>query len=304
MAVNLHQIYRWYKMLTGQSVWHVNQDIGKFYSSVKLCGYYNNLTEKVTRMPDYLDSEELPQLNLAGGKFVYFPVAIFQYGLGCYDLYLQTSEEKYLKKFLQCANWAYEHLDKQGRWNNFFYVYPNNPYGAMAQGEGVSLMLRAYVETQDERFYIASKQAIDFMLSPIEKGGTTIYKNDKVIFMEYTHLPVVMNGWIFSWWGLYDYILVSGDHGYYKSLLNESLTTLMQMLPEFKCFYWSKYDLGGKLASPFYHNLHIAQMQAMFTLTKQNLFKEYAELWTKQQNNIALKVFAFLHKTFQKLLEK
>ena len=177
-------------MLTGQSVWHVNQDIGKVFSSNSLSGYYNNLTEKVTKMPQYLDNEDLPQLNLAGGKYVYFPVAIFQYGLGCYDLYLQKNDSKYFKKFLQCAYWAYDNIDTIGRWNNFFYIYPEHPYGAMAQGEGVSLMLRAYKETKDEKFLSTSKKAIEYMLLPLEKGGTTKYDGEDVIFMEYSALFV------------------------------------------------------------------------------------------------------------------
>ena len=86
MAVSIHQIGRWYLMLTGKSVWHVNQDIGKCFAKDEIRGYYNNMTEKVTRMPDLLDSDEMPKLNLAEVKFTYFPVAIFQYGFGCYDV--------------------------------------------------------------------------------------------------------------------------------------------------------------------------------------------------------------------------
>ena len=70
-------------MLTGKSVWHVNQDMGKCFEKDEILGYYNNMVEKVTKMPELLDSTELPKLNLENGKFTYFPVAIFQYGLGC-----------------------------------------------------------------------------------------------------------------------------------------------------------------------------------------------------------------------------
>jgi hypothetical protein len=53
-----------------------------------------------------LDGDELPKLNLEGGKFTYFPVAIFQYGFGCYDLYLQTKDKRYDCKFMQCVEWT------------------------------------------------------------------------------------------------------------------------------------------------------------------------------------------------------
>ena len=41
-------------MVTGKSVLHVNQDIGKCFSTEEVKGYYNNLTEKVTMQPQLL----------------------------------------------------------------------------------------------------------------------------------------------------------------------------------------------------------------------------------------------------------
>lgn len=289
-------------MLTGKSIWHVNQDIGKCFSVDSIKGYYNNMTEKVTKMPELLDNDNLPLLNTGNGE-VEMPVAIFQYGLGAYDLYLQTGGEKYLKKFNQTVEWTVAHQDEKGRWNTFFYVYPEHPYGAMAQGEGTSLLLRAYIHSGNREYLEAAKKAIDFMLLPVDKGGTTIYDKDNVVFAEYTHLPVVMNGWIFAWWGLYDYIMATKDEGVYKEKLDKSVSSLLSYLPRFKSFYWSKYDTAGMMASPFYHNLHIAQMQAMYQLTGNETFAIYAKKWSKQQHNIVCKTMAFVKKAKQKLAE-
>ena len=289
-------------MLTGKSVWHVNQDIGKSFAIDSLKGYYNNMTEKVSKLPELLESDRLPLLEV-GKNQVEMPVTIFQYGLGAYDLFLQCGDEKYLKKFMQCVKWTLLHQDNKGRWNNFFHVCPDNPYGAMAQGEGASLLLRAFVYTGEEKYFVAAKKAIDYMLLSVTEGGTTLYDNEEVLFAEYTHLPVVMNGWIFSWWGLYDYVLVTSDKGHYKQILDASCDSLEKNLSKFKTFYWSKYDLGGKMASPFYHNLHIAQMEAMYQLTGRVVFREYAQRWKRQQRNILCKSIAFAEKAFQKLLE-
>ena len=81
----MHQIKRWYLMLTGKSVWHVNQDIGKCFAKDDIRGYYNNMTEKVTKMSDLLYSDEMPKLNLAEGKFTYFSIVIFHCVLSPYD---------------------------------------------------------------------------------------------------------------------------------------------------------------------------------------------------------------------------
>ena len=296
------QVKRWYLMLIGKSIWHVNQDMGKCFAVDSIKGYYNNLTEKVTKLPDLLDNKKLPLLNI-GQKEVEMPVAIFQYGLGSYDLYLQTGDKRYREKFIVTVDWAIENQDEKGRWNTFFYVYPDSPYGAMSQGEGASLLLRAYILSGDEKYLKAAKKALDYMLTPVEKGGTTFYQNDDIIFAEYTHLPIVLNGWIFAWWGLYDYVLATNDKSYYSESLEKSCASLEKYLPLFKASYWSKYDLKGKLASPFYHKLHIAQMQAMYQLTGHVVFKQYAERWAKQQKNPFCKSTAFLKKAFQKLAE-
>lgn len=303
MAVSMHQIKRWYLMLIGKSIWHVNQDIGKYFDKNEIRGYYNNMTEKVTKMPELLGKDELPKLNLESGKFTYFPVAIFQYGLGCYDLYLQTQDERYINKFKQCVEWTMEHQDNKGRWNNFSHYCPDTPYSAMAQGEAASLLVRAYVYTHEKSYLDAAKKSIDFMLLPIEDGGTTKYIGDDAYLMEYTFKGIVMNGLIFSWWGLYDYVRITNDTAKYKEALIQTLNTLIKILPRFKCQYWSMYSLDGLIASPFYHNLHIAQMQAMYQLTGNSIFDKYAKQWTRQQKNILCKGMAFIKKSLQKIFE-
>ena len=288
-------------MLTGRSIMHVNQDLGRHFSASEIKGYYNNLTEKVTRQPELLDTDELPTMLTEHFNRVSFPVDIFQYGLGAYDLFIASEgkDEQYLRKFIQCAEWTIDHQEPSGAWNNFFFRYPQHPYGAMAQGEGCSLLLRAYTHTGEKRFLDAAHQAIDFMLKPLSEGGTT--HGD--ILMEYTHLPAVMNGWIFAWWGLYDYVLGTHDKGSYKDKLEKSCQALEKLLPKFSNSYWSMYDLDGHIASPFYHHLHIAQMQAMHQLTGHDIFRQYAERWEKAERRPTAKMRAFVRKAWQKVVE-
>lgn len=290
-------------MITGQSVWHVNQDLGRCFSKDEIRGYYNNMTEKVTKMPELLGNDELPQLEVGNDKKVYFPVAIFQFGLGAYDLYLQTSDDRYERKFIQCTKWAFEHQDDQGRWNNFSHIFPDAPYGAMAQGEGTSLLVRAYQYTKDAKYLDAAKKALDFMLLSIEEGGTTKYEGDNAYLMEYTFKGMVLNGAIFAWWGLFDYVLATNDKGKYLEAQKQTLQSIIRILPKFTNSYWSIYSLDGLMASPFYHHLHIAQMRAMFQLTEEELFSMYAEKWEKNERNPISKMRAFIIKAIQKLTE-
>jgi D-glucuronyl C5-epimerase C-terminus. len=301
MAITSYNLKKWYKMLAGKSVLHVNQDIGKCFSVIEIKGYYNNLTEKVTKEPELLEFDELPKLVIENGDEINFPVAIFQYGLGAYDLFLTSSDEKYLRKFRQCVDWAIKHQEDSGAWSNFFYIYKEHPYGAMCQGEGASLLIRAYKQFKDESYIVAARKAIEFMLKPVEQGGTSVYTAGLVL-LEYTHLPVVLNGWIFSAFGLYDMSLITKEKQY-KEAFEKTINTMLNKLAQFDNGYWSLYDLDGKITSPFYHNLHIAQMQALYQITGNKIFNEYVERWQKFQNSFWKEKRALIKKAIQKVME-
>lgn len=101
---------------------------------------------------------------------------------------------------------------------------------------------------------------------------------------------------IFVWWGLYDYVLVTKDP-YIEIICQNSLLTLVNTLNTFSNSYWSLYGQSAKIASPFYHNLHIAQMQAMYKLTNEQIFNDYAILWKRKQANLLCKCRAFICKS-------
>lgn len=290
-------------MLTGQSILHANQNIGQTFSRTELKGYYNDLTEKVTRLPELLQTSQLPQMQTPKGDYITFSVGIFQYGLGAYDLYLTSKDTIYYQKFWQTIDWTLKHQKDDGSWDTFSWLCPDAPYGAMAQGEAISLLLRAYKETSDGKYLKAASNAVSFLLKPIEYGGCTLYQGRDVFLLEYTNKPAVLNGWIFAWWGLYDYVLVTNDMDV-KQKCDASLSTLVNSISLFSNTYWSLYDLSGKMASPFYHNLHIAQMQAMFQLTNMQIFKDYEIMWRGYQRKIWCKSLAFIYKAWQKIIER
>ena len=299
MGVSLYKIKKWYKMLAGKSISHVNQGVGTCYSKTEVAGYYNDLTEKVTRDdPDVL----VPKYHVDTGEKIYFSIGIFQYGLAAYDLYLRSGENSYRKKLLACADWAAENQQDDGGWVTFAYKNPECPYSSMAQGEGISLLIRAHVVTKEEKYIRAAECAKDFMLKPISEGGTTGYENGDVIFYEDTCNPVILNGWIFSLWGLYDYCKsVRDDRA--KNMLTATLNSLKKKLPEFDMGYWSKYEDGKRICSPFYHKLHIAQLRVMYDLFGDEIYRKYADKWEKYQKSFWKPKKAFLKKATQKIFE-
>ena len=284
-------------MLMGKSVYHVDQKLG---TNIDKGGYYNDLTQKVIMGDDSLDKNGIPILTHCNGKKVYMPTMIFQYGLGAFDLWLTTGEEIYKDKSVKCAKWALDNQNDDGSWDNFSYIYPDNPFSAMSQGECASLLLRIYHLTKDETLLSAAKRAIDFMLIDVKNGGLTQYSDNEMMLLEYTHLPVVLNGWIFAAWGLYD---LSRELPTYKRDFIKTINTLEKVIPSFDSGFWSLYNSNGLICSPFYHKLQIAQLNAMYCITEVGIFDEYSKKWERYRSKRINRIRAFLLKAFQKITE-
>ncbi len=291
----------WFLMLSKKSVEHVEQGLGKQFVVGHVKGYFNDMTGKVLFQKDIIENDELPKVKTIDKGYINFPVAIFQFGLGLYDMYLETNDEKYISKFYQCADWALNNQLENGAWDNFSFIYPNYPYGAMCQGEGISLLVRAYLKSGNQKYLLHAKKAFDFMSVSINDGGTTYYSNDgDVIFLEYPQFKEVLNGWIFALFGVYDLSLVISDTKV-KKLLNQSIDTLKNKMKFFDLHYWSKYDANGRIASSFYHKLHIAQLKALSLTFQDKLFEEYFFKWERVSKKAVCRFRAFLIKSYQKL---
>lgn len=301
----LKLLKRWINMLTGKSAFHVEQGKGKCYSLNEVQGYYNDLTNKVSEKT-ILDKNGIPVNVTIANVEAYFPITIFQYGLGLYDLYLLENDKKNLEKFIKIADWALNNQEKNGMWDCMEKLKDSahETQSAMCQSEGASILLRAYIETKEKKYYQAATKAIDFMISSIDEGGTCTYEKERVIFQEYVseHNLSVLNGWIFSIFGLFDYTLVNCDKKYAK-VLNKSVECMAKELKKYDRKFWSNYDQKGTIASPSYHNLHIKQLRLMYEMFGNKEFLIYANKWENYEKSKFKKMLAMAVKLKQKILK-
>lgn len=123
MAISLFKIKKWTNMILGRSSYHVNQTEGKCYSVNQIKGYYNNLTEKITRFQ--VPGNEIPITHHDNGTVEYFSIAIFQYGLAAYDLWILNNDKSNLEKFKNCVDWAMENQENSGAWKPLINKIPN-----------------------------------------------------------------------------------------------------------------------------------------------------------------------------------
>lgn len=174
----------------------------------------------------------------------------------------------------------------------------------MTQGEGISVLVRAYTLTQNSAYVEAARRALGPMQKPIEDGGTCRVVPEGLILEEVPaeDYKAILNGWVFALFGLYDFLLVE-DSSEARQMLKKSLSALVAYLPSYNAGYWSYYDLSGHLASPFYQRLHIAQLEALSLTFPEYayLFGQWREQFMRQDANLLCRARAIVAKAFQKL---
>jgi hypothetical protein len=301
MGINKYNLKRWFEMIFNRGVFYVNQPLGLFKNELRLNYYYNDLSEKVHRGYNNLDENNIPIFTTIDKKLVHMPIMIFQYGLGAFDLWLKTKDINYLNKAILCSNWAIKNQKSDGSWDCFSYIYPNYPNSSMAQGQAISLLLRVSTVNYSVEYINAAHKSMLFLSKDIRDGGTTLYQDDQVFFMEYTNFPVVLNGWIFTLFGIHDYNIFF-NNPMYKDLFNKSINTLSLYLHKFDTGFWSKYDSNSIISSPFYHKLHIDLLKALYLISNINVFNKYSEKFMVYYKNTFYKIYAILIKITQKIL--
>lgn len=174
----------------------------------------------------------------------------------------------------------------------------------MTQGECISAFVRAWKLTGDPEFAEGARRSLDLMTRPIESGGTAIYDGGSLFLEEAPSHPrsSILNGWIFALFGMYDFWLAFKDENA-RELCGRSFTTLKLHLNDYDTGYWSYYDVQGHLSSPFYHELHIHQLNALAILDSDAIITSYRDRWMKYQRVWVNQVRALGVKALQKLRE-
>lgn len=300
----LNMLRRWINIALGKSATAIRQDAGRYFQTTELAGYYNDLTGKISNAT-LVDKEGIPLSQIGKEEYAYFPIAIFQYGLGMYDLHLAGDTRADRAVLDRIACWALENQRVDGSWDCFGPVKSQYyTVSSMCQGEGASFLFRMWKLSGKEVFLHAGFKAVDFMLRPYEEGGTAILEETGLFLEEYPQHPrrTVMNGWIFSIFGLYDAALL--DPARYQAALSQTVNTLKSHLSDYDTGFWSGYDVSGRIASPAYHSLHIAQLTVLGQLLDEPAFNALAEKFAAYAQKKMNRVRAIALKVVQKLLEK
>jgi len=298
------------------SFWHGEPTVNDLAKYDELDQYYMSFHRKAEYQGSY-DKKGIPQLNYQGDIGIqYNPIAIAQWSLGNYNLWKKNNSQDCYKKFIKGADWLHNNLNLNNEniyvWQHHFnWVYKENLinpwHSGLAQGQGLSVLVRAYQISQNQKYLESAKKAYQSFLIDTSKGGVTFTdKDDNVWIEEYimkkspTH---ILNGFIWGLWGVYDYWLLTKDDSV-KKLFNRYIKTVLNNVEKYDIGYWSLYELSNlkikMRASIFYHKLHIVQLQILFNMTGIEDFKNVSEKW----NNYLNKKFNVFKATIMKVLFK
>jgi len=204
--------------------------------------------------------------------------------------------------FLHAADWFLHNQDPRGGWpaqvtfNKGRKKYPEAEelrpgwYGAMCQGQGISVLVRAHLATGLPAYLEAAVRAVRVFGLPTTQGGVAAQVLGMVWYQEYPTSPPahILNGFIYGLLGLWDVASVQGE-GQAKELYTQGLSSLLHLLPLFDSGSGTFYDLrhltmkgAPKVARWDYHATHVNQLLTLATLEEgagAHQLRETAERW-------------------------
>ena len=299
------------------SFWHGEPAINNDANFSELDQYFMEFKYKADYQGPF-DSIGIPQLNYEGDIGIqYNPIAIAQWSLGNYNSWKKNNKKTNYDKFFDGADWLVDNLKlnpkNQYVWNHYFnWVYKEeliNPwYSGLAQGQGLSVLCRAYHISKNKKYLDCLNKVYTSFLIDVKDGGVTFTDNNEDIWIEEyimqnkpTH---ILNGFIWGLWGIYDYWLLTKDTDA-KNLFDKYAETLRKNIKKYDIGYWSLYELSDNAismrASTFYHKLHIVQLHILFKMTNIDIFQKMGDKWLSYLTNSFNKYRAIFMKIIFKI---
>jgi len=228
---------------------------------------------------------------------------------------ITLSGSEHLRQFYHGADWFLQHQDSRGGWpsqvtfNKGSKKYPGAEeikpgwYGAMCQGQAMSVLVRAFLHCREERYLAAAQRALGpFTASSNESGVRAEFPGGLPWYEEYPTNPptFILNGFMYSLLGLSDLASATqqmgqegevttpaGQSDLAGDLYRAGLSSLLTLLPLYDSGSGTFYDLrhftmktAPKGARWDYHSTHINQLLVLATLEPgQPQLRETAERW-------------------------
>ncbi len=282
------------------------------------CGEYYQCFFQKAEYDAHLDADGIPLLDYRGHVGLqYNPIAIAQWGLGNYNAFRRSGDDEHESRYRRAAEWLVASLEPNAHgvpvWQHHFDweyrdVLKAGWYSALAQGQGISLLCRAYRSTGESTYLEAARAAFQSMTLDVRDGGVMLPDAADGAWLEETVVDPpthILNGFLWALWGVHDFAVTTDDRTAHD-LLQACRRTLMRHVGDFDCGYWSLYEQSGTrlkmLASPFYHRLHISQLHITARLFDLPEMERWARRWQAYDDSTLCAKRALMNKAVFKVL--
>jgi hypothetical protein len=284
--------------------YRINNDCFYLYPTLPCIDFYKGYREHE------FDGDGL--INISALENRYHPTLIAMYALANYNEFVRSKEEEYKRIFLKHVHWLKKNaVSRNGSVIWFLYFEPigyncNIPWiSAMTQGLAISALVRAYNIRKDEKLLELAHKALKSFEIPISKGGVLHTDDNGNCWYEEAACPnsaSILNGFIFSLMGVYDFYEITKDEKAEK-IFYEGIETLHKHLTDYELklllFRWSRYDNRFTMHSRNYHYVHILQLEWLYQVTKDKFFLEYARKWKEYEERYG-RVAGFINLFFSR----
>uniref|UniRef100_A0A8D3AGL6 heparosan-N-sulfate-glucuronate 5-epimerase n=1 Tax=Scophthalmus maximus TaxID=52904 RepID=A0A8D3AGL6_SCOMX len=235
-------------------------------------------------------------------------VRLVLHGRGSVDN-VTISTTAHMAAFFAASDWLVRNQDERGGWpimvtrklGEGFRPLEPGWYSAMAQGQAMSTLVRAYLLTRDQVYLGAALKAVGpYKVPSAQHGVKAVFMNKHDWYEEYPTTPssFVLNGFIYSLLGLYDLTETAGEKLGREAgqLFSRGMESLKAMLPLYDTGSGSIYDLrhfmlgtAPNLARWDYHTTHINQLQLLASIDNAPIFKDVVKRWKNYLKGIRAK---------------
>jgi heparosan-N-sulfate-glucuronate 5-epimerase len=237
--------------------------------------------------------EGVPQVGYASGGVHDNPTTVAQYGLQQWSWWATSRQGGHLTAALTAADWLLRHQRPDGAWAyGFDFVSAGVPapapwISAMAQGQAISLLVRAHSATGDVRYLNAALLALGPFQRPVGQGGV-VSDWEGVPWFELYAVPNaqhVLNGFEYALLGLSD---LAPHSPVAATLFQQGVASLAARIARFdvpaqRGQLYAGAGAGRYLADPNYERAHVLLTQEIARRSGQPTIALYAARWAGYQ---------------------
>jgi len=258
------------------------------------------------------DAEGIPVRRYRSVGLQYNPTRVAAYGLAHWNRFRQTGEEDSGQQFTKIADW-FARVDN-GVWAyHFDWNDLKAPWvSCMAQGEGISVLARAYILTGNQRYLDLARMAVTPLERLISDGGVQSTLDTGDVFLEEypsESLAHVLNGCLYAVIGILELRRLL-EIPALDNLIKVVHTTLERNIHRWDVGYWTAYDLVNEkgvgprnIATATYHSLHISQIIFVSRALNSIPLQKIATCWLADFENPVFRIRALLGKIRYRLYD-